>query len=142
MAEGLEWDWVSGPTPRSRAPRIYKRSHSATASIDNDFQILEFLILTTLLRREMYSVEVGEELLRLETVVELPKQGVIYTRLKDLVRSEFLSSRQQAGSPRIYFSMTQKGRDRLDAMCALTQSLSALGQATANARSHAVSPRS
>lgn len=129
MAEGLEWDRVDQPKQRSKPSRFYKRNRNAASSLENDFQILEFLILTTMLRGELFCAQVLSELQKLPAAIELPKHGVIYMRLKDLVRDGYLASRKEGGAPKVYFSLTPRGIERVNAMRALTQSLNAVSQA-------------
>lgn len=111
-------------------PRTVRPSSSTSLPFSNGFYILEFLILATVAGGEKYSYEVIDELCNLGVPIELPKHSVIYMRLKDLVRAQLLTSRQQYTKPRrIYFSITPKGSERVNALCALAHRLDALAWA-------------
>jgi|KBSMisStaDraftv2_1062788.scaffolds.fasta_scaffold327164_2 DNA-binding PadR family transcriptional regulator len=105
---------------------IYRRRYPANSAFSDEFQILEFLLLAAVARGEKYTHEVLKELAQLGVPLMLPRENVIYMRLKDLVRDQLLSSRQQARPRRIYFSITQEGRRRMNDLCTMAHCLDTL----------------
>lgn len=105
-------DWVSVPSGDSvgRAPGV-----AASAEI-SAFTLPEFLVLVVLQEREMYGLEIARSLSEHPAFGAPPGNGILYPVLKTLVREGALSARQVAGTPRIYYSLTQQGRERLRAI--------------------------
>jgi DNA-binding PadR family transcriptional regulator len=116
---------VVGPVPK----KIHSKKVSSESII---FSVFDFLILMTLVRGEMYSKQILDELANLDMPIEMPKQQVIYLRLKNLLRDGFLVSHRTADLHRVYFSLTIKGRQRLNIYCSLTTRLNKMARANSS----------
>ena len=61
----------------------------------------------------MYGLEIARSLSEHPGFGIPPGNGVLYPVLKTLVRDGALNARRVPGAPRIYYSLTDQGRDRL-----------------------------
>lgn len=104
-----EWMRVSDGEHRMRAGR--RRGNP-----DGSFSVLEFRILGLLRDRELYGTEIVKSLSAHESFGQPPGNGVVYPLLKDLVKEGVLGSRRTGGPPRIYYYLTETGRERLHAI--------------------------
>jgi len=76
----------------------------------------ELLLLRLLHQREMYGYELVRSIRSVTSDAISLGEGVIYPALHGLERSGSLKSKRKtvAGRTRVYYSLTKKGRDRLD----------------------------
>jgi len=100
-------EWVRVPSGDSLA-----QPHHASAEI-SAFTLPEFLVLVVLKEHEMYGLEIARSLSEHPDFGVPPGNGVLYPVLKTLVRDGALNARRVPGTPRIYYSLTDQGRERL-----------------------------
>jgi len=105
LAGAVEWVRVAGDA--RVAPR------AAASSEVSAFTLPEFLVLAVLKDHEMYGLEIARSLSEHPDFGLPPGNGVLYPVLKTLVREGALTARRVPGTPRIYYSLTDQGRDRL-----------------------------
>ena len=76
----------------------------------------ELLLLQLLERQEMYGYELVRSIRRATGEAISLGEGVIYPVLHSLEKNGALKSRRKpvGGRTRVYYSLTRKGRDRLD----------------------------
>jgi PadR family transcriptional regulator PadR len=76
----------------------------------------ELLLLRQLARREMYGYELVKSIKSVTSDAISLGEGVIYPVLHGLERAGALSARRKnvGGRTRVYYSLTSKGRKRLD----------------------------
>lgn len=104
MAGSLDWVRVStheGGVGRGRL----------TPAPADTFALEEFFVLGVLREREMYGLEIVRSLSHPEFGIH-SGAGIIYPLLKTLVKEGTLHSRRVTGTPRIYYSLTDQGRER------------------------------
>ena len=94
------------------------------------FTLNELVVLSLLNGcEEMYGMEIVKAAAA-RTSASQASVGTIYPLLKDLVRDGWLSSRQAAGIPRVYYRLTEYGRGQLPLIAAqlehVNDSMSAL----------------
>jgi PadR family transcriptional regulator PadR len=80
------------------------------------FALEEFFVLGALREREMYGLEVVRSLSAHPGFGLHAGAGIIYPLLKTLVKEGALHSRRVSGTPRIYYSLTDQGRERFLAL--------------------------
>ena len=76
------------------------------------FTFNQLIVLGLLKHRELY----GLEIVNAAAAKTSPNQasiGTIYPLLKDLVRDGWLSTRRAVGSTRVYYRLTEYGRNQL-----------------------------
>jgi PadR family transcriptional regulator, regulatory protein PadR len=84
------------------------------SSLDiNAFTLHEFMVLGVLKEREMCGSEVAMSLSKIGDVGKPVGIGIVYPVLKDLAKEGALSARRTGGKPRVYYSLTDKGKARL-----------------------------
>lgn len=107
MAGSLDWVRVSpGAAQAGCRP-------SATA---DTFALEEFFVLGALREREMYGLEIVRSLSAHPDYGIHSGAGIIYPLLKTLVKEGILHSRRVNGTPRIYYSLTDQGKERFLAL--------------------------
>ena len=76
----------------------------------------ELLLLRLLEQREMYGYELVRSIRQVTDEAITLGEGVIYPALHSLERNGSLKSRRKpvGGRTRVYYSVTKKGRDRLE----------------------------
>ena len=76
----------------------------------------ELLLLRLLNEREMYGYELDRSIKKVTAEAISLGEGVIYPVLHSLERKGSLTSKRKAvgGRTRVYYSVTKKGRDRLE----------------------------
>lgn len=76
----------------------------------------ELLLLRLLNEQEMYGYELVRSIKKVTNEAISLGEGVIYPVLHSLERNGSLKSKRRAvsGRTRVYYSLTKKGRDRLD----------------------------
>ena len=76
----------------------------------------ELLLLRLLNEREMYGYELVRSIKKVTNEAISLGEGVIYPVLHSLERNGSLTSKRKAvgGRTRVYYSVTKKGRDRLE----------------------------
>ena len=100
----------------------------------------ELLVLKLLSEREMYGYEIVQAIaLRTAQVLE-PGEGLIYPLLRGLEISGALKSRSKEinGRSRVYYSLTGKGKKRLDALAAHWSKLNGAVETVMTGGSYAV----
>lgn len=102
-------DWVRVPGGDSPA-QVHHAAASAEISV---FTLPELLVLVVLKDHEMYGQEIARSLSEHPDFGVPPGNGILYPVLKTLVREGALSARRVPGTPRIYYSLTDQGRERL-----------------------------
>jgi len=82
--------------------------------------VSELLVLRLLDQREMYGYELARTILAATRETIALQEGVLYPLLHALETQGLLRSRKQtvAGRPRIYYSVSAKGRKRLASLSA------------------------
>jgi PadR family transcriptional regulator PadR len=86
-------------------------------SRNQQFTFNQLIVLGLLKDREMYGMEVVRAAAA-KTSANQASVGNIYPLLKDLVRDGWLSARRGTGSPRIYYRLTEQGREHLPGIAA------------------------
>lgn len=114
MAGSLDRAQVSHRKALARAQTASSRV--STHSESSVFTLEEFFILGVLRDREMYGLQIVRSLSAHSDFGIPLGTGVIYPTLKTLVKKGLLCSRQANGSPRVYYALTDTGRERLKAM--------------------------
>ena len=77
------------------------------------FTLNELIVLSLLSsREEMYGMEIVKAAAA-RTSASQATVGTIYPLLKDLVRDGWLSTRRAVGSTRVYYRLTEYGRNQL-----------------------------
>jgi PadR family transcriptional regulator PadR len=104
-------DWVRVSTNESGVGR----GRLAPAPADT-FALEEFFVLGVLREREMYGLEIVRSLSAHPDFGIHSGAGIIYPLLKTLVKEGTLHSRRVNGTPRIYYSLTDQGRERFLAL--------------------------
>ena len=76
----------------------------------------ELLLLRLLNEQEMYGYELVRSIKQVTKEAISPGEGVIYPVLHSLERNGALKSKRKTvgGRTRVYYSLTRKGRDRLE----------------------------
>jgi len=105
-------EWVRVPGGESLA----QPHHIATSPEISAFTLPEFLVLAVLKEHEMYGLEIARSLSEHPGFGIPPGNGVLYPVLKTLVREGALNARRVPGTPRIYYGLTDQGKDRLAAI--------------------------
>jgi PadR family transcriptional regulator PadR len=82
-----------------------------------EFTLNEMVVLSLLCEREMYGLQIVKAAAA-RTSVSQATPGSIYPLLKDLVREGWLSCRRTSGSPRVYYGLTEYGRQHLSLVAA------------------------
>lgn len=126
LSRGLEWVRVTASESRSKA------HPSEIKFFYNNFSILDFLLLASLVRGEKYSVEIADALSHFNMPMHAPIQQVVYTHLKNLLRDGLLTARQEENPRRVYFSLTQPGKNRVESICDLIASLNKIARSIRN----------
>jgi PadR family transcriptional regulator PadR len=80
------------------------------------FTLREFIILGVLKEREMHGAEVAKSLSAIGDFGSSVGTGIVYPLLKDLAKDGALCVRRTGGTPRVYYSLTDKGKARLQAI--------------------------
>jgi PadR family transcriptional regulator PadR len=106
-------DWVRVSTPESGSGVHPGRAASASA---DTFVLEEFLVLGVLREREMYGLEVVRSLSDHPDFGLHSGAGIVYPLLKTLVKDGTLHARRVSGTPRIYYSLTEQGKERFLAL--------------------------
>lgn len=99
---------------RNALPRAHPRHHHAAAhDKSSSFTLEEFFILGVLRDRELYGLEIVSSLAAYSEFGISLGMGVIYPTLKGLVKEGALHSHQaDGGPPRVYYALTDMGRER------------------------------
>jgi PadR family transcriptional regulator PadR len=101
-------------TPESGGARAHSgHGHEAGPSEISSFTLHEFFVLGTLKEREMYGLEIVRALSGQPDFGGHAGMGTVYPILKTLVKEGALCSRRANGTPRVYYSLTDQGRERL-----------------------------
>jgi PadR family transcriptional regulator PadR len=79
----------------------------------------ELLLLRLLNEQEMYGYELVRSIKQVTNQAISLGEGVIYPALHSLERNGSLKAKRKAvgGRTRVYYSLTKKGRDRLQKLC-------------------------
>jgi len=104
--------------------------HGPPAPSDT-FALEEFFVLGVLREREMYGLEIVRSLSAHPDFGIHSGAGIIYPLLKTLVKEGTLHSRRVNGSPRTFYSLTDQGRERFQAIAKRWASLNDIVQALA-----------
>ena len=109
MAGSLDWVRVSadGGFPDAHA------GHGRLGASSETFTLHEFFVLGALKDREMYGLEIVRSLSAQPDFGGSAGIGTVYPILKTLVKEGALCSRRINGTPRVYYSLTDQGRERL-----------------------------
>jgi PadR family transcriptional regulator PadR len=108
-------DWVRVSTREGAAGTHADRGPLSRAPADT-FALEEFFVLGILREREMYGLEVVRSLSAHPDFGIHSGAGIVYPLLKTLVKEGTLHSRRVNGTPRIYYSLTDQGRERFLAL--------------------------
>ena len=109
--------------------RSAKRKHQKTRAFSYQFPILDFLLLITILRREMAPAQVIKCVNNLcEPAMSAPPTTII-SRLNSLTCEGFLLCRQESIGRHLHFGITDKGKDWLLELCKQVPVLSELARA-------------
>ena len=118
---------IRGPAQRmvSRIPLVHeaardrsaKRKRQKARASSYQFPILDFLLLITILRREMAPGEVIECVNDFCEPAMFPPQSTIFSRLNILAHKGFLACRQESIGRRLHFGITDKGKVWLYVLC-------------------------
>ena len=106
-------DWVRVSTDQGVSGTHASRAPAASAST---FALEEFFVLAVLREGEMYGLEVVRALSAHPNYGIHSGAGIIYPLLKTLVKEGTLQSRRINGTPRTYYSLTDQGRERFQAL--------------------------
>jgi PadR family transcriptional regulator PadR len=77
-----------------------------------EFTLNEMLVLILLREREMYGMEIVKAAAA-RTSASQASIGTVYPLLKDMVRLGWLACRRSGGTPRTYYSLTERGKAQL-----------------------------
>jgi PadR family transcriptional regulator PadR len=77
-----------------------------------EFTLNEMLVLILLREREMYGMEIVKAAAA-RTSASQASIGTVYPLLKDMVRQGWLESRRTSGKPRVYYSLTERGKAQI-----------------------------
>ena len=103
---GASLEWARAQAGIDSAPGGNARE-IATATL------AEFLVLAVLREHEMYGREIARTLSEHSDFGISPGLGILYSLLKKLAKEGALNVRRSQGSSRVFYSLTDLGRDRL-----------------------------